>query len=209
MKHMSFVPTVRDISPEDAGAVPGLEATISHWIEGERSCEEWLGEVGDCWGTAGLAMRRGEDVLGFLVYAPQEFLPHAGRFPVGPVDEDAVLLAYVGGDQRTRRHLLVRMLRDARSRGVAKVEAVASDVGLPRHVPTRFLLESGWRPVRTGLYRGLPYTLARTDLGSSVEVGELARGLIGRVRLPHLKTQPPVPGALVKAANAPARTASR
>lgn len=209
MKHMSFVPMVKNISPDDAGEVPGFEATVSHWTEGQGSCEEWLSEVGDCWGSAGLAMRRGTDVLGFLVYAPPKFLPHAARLPVGPTSEDAVLLAYVGGDQRTRRHLLVRMLREARSRGVSTVEAVASDIGLPRYTPTKFLIESGWRPVRTRLYRGLPYTLARTDLGSSVEVGELARGLIGRVRFPQLKTRHPVPGALAKTGGLPARMASR
>jgi hypothetical protein len=105
-----------------------------------------------------------------------------------------VLLAYVEGDTRTCRRLLVRMLRDLRQRGFAKVEAVSSDTGASRHVPTRLLMESGWRPVRSGLYRGRPYTLARTDLGSAVEVGELARGLIGRVKLPKLGRRAPSPG---------------
>jgi hypothetical protein len=66
-------------------------------------------------------------------------------------------------------------------------------------VPTSFLLESGWKPVRRGWRRGSLYTLARTDLGSAVEVGELARGLVGRVKLPKLKAPNPAPGALVRA----------
>jgi hypothetical protein len=148
-------------------------------------------------------MRRGEDTLGFLVYGPQEYLPRAGRYPVGPIDDDAVLLAYVGGEPRTRRHLLVRMLRDLKSRDVGKVEAVASDVGLPRHVSTRFLVESGWRPLRTALYRGLPYTLVRTELGSTVEVGGLAREILGKVRLPSLKAPSPVPGVFVRTVDPP------
>jgi hypothetical protein len=66
-------------------------------------------------------------------------------------------------------------------------------------VSTPFLLESGWKPVRRGWHRGSPYTLARTDLGSAVEVGEMARGLVGRVKLPHLKAPNPAPGALSRA----------
>jgi hypothetical protein len=199
MRPTSFVPTVGAISSGEVGEIPGLEAVISHWTEGTRSAEEWFRELDACWGTAGFVVRRGDDVLGFVVYAPGEHLPRAGRYPVGPLGEDAVLLAYVAGDARTRRRLLVRMLRDLRYRGVGRVEAVASDGGTRYHVATRFLMESGWKPVRRGLYRGSPYTLARTDLGSAVEVGELARGLIGRVKLPGLKSPTPAPGAFARA----------
>ena len=199
MRPTSFVPTLDAISPGEVGGIPGLEEVISHWTEGTRSSEEWFRELHACWGPAGFVARRGEEALGFVVYAPEEHLPHAEAYPVGPLDEDAVLLAYVAGDARTRRRLLVRMLRDLKHRGVGKVEAVASDRGIRYHVPTRVLLESGWRPVRRGWYRGSPYTLARTDLGSAVEVGELARGLIGRVKLPGLKSPNPAPGAFVRA----------
>jgi hypothetical protein len=199
MRPASFVATVAAISPGEAGGVPGLEAVISHWTEGTRSPEEWFREVGDCWGTAGFVVHRGDDVLGFVVYAPGEHLPRAGTYPVGPLDENAVLMGYVAGDARTRRRLLVRMLRDLRHRGVGRVEAVASDRGTRHHVPTRFLLESGWKPVRRGWYRGSRYTLARTDLGSAVEVGELARGLVGRVKLPGLKSPAPAPGTFARA----------
>lgn len=197
MKPTSFVPTVGEISPDRVGEIPGLEPVISHWTEGACSAEEWFREVNAGWGTAGFAVRRGDDTSGFVVYGPTGRLPRAGAYPVGPLGEDAVLLAYVAGDARTRRRLLVRMLRDLKQRGVARVEAVASDREAPHHAPTRFLLESGWKPVRRGWYRGSPYTLARTDLGSAVEVGDLARGLVGRVKLPHLKAPKPAPGILV------------
>jgi hypothetical protein len=196
----SFVPTLAAISPEDAGEIPGLEAVISHWTEGACSAEEWFRVVNAGWGTAGFVVRRGGDASGFVVYGPTEHLPRAGTYPVGPLGEDAVLLACVTGDVRTRRRLLVRMLRDLKHRGVVRVEAIASDRGASHHVPTPFLLESGWKPVRRGWHRGSPYTLARTDLGSAVEVGELARGLVGRVKLPHLKAPNPAPGALAHAA---------
>jgi hypothetical protein len=198
MRPASFVPAVSAISPDAVGEIPGLEEVISHWTEGACSAEEWFRKLDARWGRSGFVVRRGDDALGFVIYGPEEHLPRAATYPVGPLDEDAVLLAYVAGDTRTRRRLLVRMLRDLKHRGVGRVEAIASDRGGRHHVPTRFLLESGWKPVRRGWYRGSPYTLARTDLGSAVEVGELARGLVGRVKLPGLKAPTPAPGSFAR-----------
>ena len=197
MKVASFVPTVGAISADRADEVPGLDAAISFWSEG-RVAEEWLRETEDGWGTAGFVLRRGDEVQGFVLYAPRKNLPRAGRYPVGPLDDDAVLLAFVGGDPRTRRHLLVRMLRDLRLRGVGTVDAIASDRETAHHAHTPFLLDSGWRPVRHAPYRLGHYTLVRTELGSAVEVGELARALVGKVRLPSLKGKVPSPGVLAR-----------
>jgi hypothetical protein len=191
MRPIPFIPAVTEISAGEAGGIKGLEAVISYWTEGDCSAEEWFDEVLTSWGPAGFVMRRGEEDLGFAVYGPQGYLPHAGRYPVGPLREDAALLAYLRGDARTRRHLLARVMRDLRLRGFGGVEAVASDLGLPRHVPTRFLTESGWKPVRRGQRAGCPYTLMRVDFESTVEVGELARELVGRVRLPVLQSPAP------------------
>ena len=199
MKPKSFVPTIGEISAEAVGEIAGLEAVISHWTEGACSAEECGRAGAPLEPGPGFVVRRGDDALGFVVYGPEEHLPRAAAYPVGPLGEDAVLLAYVTGDARTRRRLLVRMLRDLRHRGVGRVEAVASDLGTGHHAPTRFLLESGWKPVRRGWYGGSSYTLARTDLGSAVEVGELARGLVGRVKLPGLKGPTPAPGAFARA----------
>lgn len=208
MKGASFVPLISVISHREAGEVPGLAATISQWTEGARSAEEWFRDLEESWGTAGFVVRRGDDVWGFVVYAPHAYLPRAGRYPVGPLDENAVLLVEVAGDTRTRRRLLVRMLRDLRHRGVGRVEAITSDRSLPHHVPTNFLLESGWRAVRRAPYKGSYYTLTRTDLGSAVEAKNLARALIGKVRLPGLKSPVPAPGALA-ASGAPASRSER
>jgi hypothetical protein len=196
LKAPSFVPTISEITPNDVGRVAGLEAVVLHWTDGCGPAEERVRGIREDFGSAGLFVERGGDVLGFLVYGPKGHFPKAGEYPVGPLDDDAVLLAYVEGDTRTCRRLLVRMLRDLRQRGVGKVEAVSSDTGASRHVPTRLLMESGWRPVRSGMLRGRPYTLARTDLGSAVEVRELARGLIGRVKLPKLGRRAPSPGII-------------
>ena len=195
MKSPSFVPTIGEISAEEAAEVPDLEAVVSYWTENRHSAEGWFHELNDRWGTAGFAVRRGGEVQGFVIYAPPEHLASAARYPLA-VDEEAVLLAYVGGDTRTRRRLLVRMLRDLRQRGVGRVQAIASDRGVSNHVPTSFLLESGWQPLHRALYRSSYYTLAHIDLKSAVEVGELARSLVGRVKLPGI--QSPVPGTLAR-----------
>ncbi|MDQ3862473.1 MAG: hypothetical protein M3317_03040 [Actinomycetota bacterium] len=196
MRPASFVPMIAEITAEDAREVPGLQAVISYWTSDGYSAEEWFRELNTLWGTAGFAVRRGGEVQGFVVYGPPERLSRAALYPLGPIDEEAVLLAYAGGDVRTCRRLLVRMLRDLRQRGVGRVEAIASDRGAPHHVPTSFLLESGWRPVRRAPYRMSYYTLAHIDLKSAVEVGELARALVGRVKLPGIKS--PVPGTLAR-----------
>jgi hypothetical protein len=203
---MPFIPTVEEISTGDASGIRGLETTISYWTEGACSAEEWFAEVSDSWGPAGLVVRRGKEVLGFAVYGPPEYLPRAGRYPVGPLGEDTALLAHLRGDTRTRRHLLVRMVRDLRLRGFSGVEAIASDLGLPHHVPTWLLSESGWKPVRSGWYAGCPYTLMRANFGSIAEVGERARELVGKVKLPVLKVPAPdVPTSALTPAPAYAR----
>jgi hypothetical protein len=198
MKPTSFVSTVGEISAEEAVGVPHLDDVVSYWTDDGYTAEEWFHELNDRWGPAGFALRRGGEVQGFVVYAPPEHLPGVTRYPLA-VDDEAVLLAYAGGDTRTRRRLLVRMLRDLRHRGFGKVQAIASDRGVSNHVPTSFLLESGWQPLHRAPYRMSFYTLAKIDLKSAVEVGELARALVGRVKLPGI--QSPVPGTLARSAS--------
>jgi hypothetical protein len=197
MKPTSFVSTVGEISAEEAVGIPDLDAVVSYWTDDGYTAEEWFHELNDRWGPAGFALRRGGEVQGFVVYASLEHLPGAARYPLA-VDDEAVLLAYAGGDTRTRRRLLVRMLRDLRQRGFGKVQAISSDRGVSNHVPTSFLLESGWQPLHRAPYRMSYYTLAHIDLKSAVEVGELARALVGRVKLPGI--QSPVPGTLARSA---------
>ena len=191
----SFVATVGEIQPQEANEVPELAAAISYWNEKVCPPEEWLRQIKDSWGPAGYAMRRGEEVLGFVIFGPAEFLTRASRLAGGLSDGNSVLMGCVTGDRRVKKHLLVRMLKDLRHRGVTGVEAISDDFGALRHVSTRFLLENGWRPVRRVGPPGSTYTLMRTDLGNIVEVGELARDIIGRVKLPKLKNTRPVPGS--------------
>jgi hypothetical protein len=197
------MPVISEITAAEASEIGGLDELVSYWTEGSYDkAGKWFAEVSASWGPAGLTMLRGEEVLGFAVYGPQEYLPRAGRYPVGPFSEDAALLAYLSGDARTRRHLLVRVVRNLRLRGFGKVEAVTSDTTRPWHVPTRFLLESGWKPVRRALHAGHPYTLMRADFVSLAEIGEFARAFVGRVRLPSFETPEPSALAMALAASA-------
>lgn len=190
-----FIPAVTEIPAAEAEFVRGLPEAVRYWAEDERPAGEWFREVEERWGTPGLVMRRGSETLGYVLYAPVEYLPRAFESPAGPVSPDAVLIACASGDPRARRHLLVRTLREMRLRGVSGVESIGSDSGIvPHHLATRHLLECGWQPVRRGRRMGLAYTLTRVDLGSAVEVGDLARGLIGRVRLPAFGRPAPSPG---------------
>lgn len=196
LRPLPFRAVISEIPASDAPGIPGLDAVVAHWTEGACTAGEWFEEMDETWGASGLVMRRGEETLGFAVYGPPDRLPRVWRYPVGQVSEDAALLAYVGGDRRVRKHLLVRALRDLRFRGYGGVEAVGDDLALQSRVvvPTGLLLEGGWRPVRRGLSGAtglLPYTLLRVNLGSTVEVGELARGIVDRVRLPVLGTPSP------------------
>ena len=190
MRPLPFIPAISEVTAGDARDIPGLEAVVSYWTEETFSAYEWYDEVIDAWGTAGLVMKRGDEVMGFAVYGPRAYLPRVDRYPVGPFGADAALLAYLEGDPRSRKHLLVRVARDLRQRGFGGVEAIGSDLGRSRHVSTRFLLENGWEPVRRGFRLGLPYTLARADFGNTVEIGERARVLMGRVKLPVLVGAP-------------------
>jgi hypothetical protein len=191
LKLRGLVPAVTAIQPAESEEIPGLPETVAYWAGGDRPAEEWFRGVEERWGPPGLVMRRGPDILGYAVYAPAEHLPRAVEFPVGPVSREAVVLAYAGGDARVRKHLLVRALREMRIRGAGTVEALGSDAGLaPHHLSTEHLVESGWEPVVRGRYRGLSYTLTRLELGNAIEVGDLARDLLGRVKMPSFGRSP-------------------
>lgn len=91
--------------------------------------EAWLSEVLREWGSCGRVALVDDEPVGYLVYAPEAFVPGAGGFPTAPVSSDAVLLttAYVdpvhaGGG--LGRMLVQGMARDLITRGgIRAVEA--------------------------------------------------------------------------------------
>jgi hypothetical protein len=186
MKALPFIPSVSEIVGEDFDLSPELSGAVAHWTDGCPDPAGWLEEVRERWGGAGLIARRGDEALGFALYGPPEYFPRVARYSVSPPGEGAVLLADVEGDARIRKQLLVRVLRDLKQRGCGPVEAVAGLVSLPHHVESRFLLENGWEVVR----RQGVYALMRVELDNAVEVGDLARGLLERMKLPVISRSP-------------------
>lgn len=188
-----FKTSVVELTPGLAGDVPGLEEALSYWSEGERSAEECVEELLGEWGRAGFVMRNGGRISGCIVYAPASYLPLALRYPLSSLRREDVLMAHLSGDRRSKKHLLVRALRDLRLRGIGSLGAIASDLGLFHHPSSVFLFGNGFRPVEYVFYRGFPYTLARAELANTVGIDGLARGLISRVRIPPLKSPAPLP----------------
>lgn len=137
----------------------------------------WVAEVQREWGTCGqVALVDGRPV-GYLVYAPEAFVPGAAAFPTAPVSPDAVLLttAYVdpahagGGLART---MVQRMARDLVQREVRAVEAFGFTPGSNGHpgrsagclLPVTFLTGVGF-----GTQRDHPTTpRMRMDLRTTV-----------------------------------------
>ncbi|TCJ15144.1 hypothetical protein E0L93_13395 [Rubrobacter taiwanensis] len=186
MKALPFIPAFSELSPEDLEGIPGLERAVEHWTDGFPAPALWFETVRESWGAPGLAARRGSEVVGFALYGPPEHFARRRRYPLPSMDEGALLLADLEGEARIRKHLLVRTLRELKARGAGPVEAVATAVSLPHHVDAGFLKANGWEVVRR---RGI-YVLMRCELENTVEVGELARGLLDRVRLPSLSGSP-------------------
>ncbi|MGI8649655.1 MAG: hypothetical protein ACR2KW_04640 [Rubrobacter sp.] len=201
LRRPSFVPNLQEIMPEDVSRLPGFEEAIRYWTGREVSAREWVGEVRREWGSCGFCLCRGDEVLGFLVYAPRGYLPQFAWYPFEGGRERDVVLACVTGDVRTEKRLIVRMIRDCRLRGVSSVRAIASDGGRMYHASTCDLLRMGWEPVERSLYLGRFYTLFNLELCNTVEAGEFARiliGQVGQVRLPQLR--PASPGSLASRA---------
>lgn len=152
--------------------------------------EAWLSEVLREWGSCGRVALVEDEPVGYLVYAPEAYVPGAGGFPTAPVSPDAVLLttAYVdplhaGGG--LGRMLVQGMARDLILRGgIRAVEAFGTTT--PRLggclAPAEFLGSVGFKTHR-------PHPLTprmRMDLRSALtwrdEVEAAMERLIGVVR---------------------------
>lgn len=152
--------------------------------------EAWLSTVLREWGSCGRVALVDDEPVGYLVYAPEAFVPGAGGFPTAPVSPDAVLLttAYVtpphaGGG--LGRMLVQGMARDLIARGgIRAVEAfgtTASGAGSCL-TPVEFLGGVGFKTHR-------PHPLTprmRMELRSALtwrdEVEAAVERLLGAVR---------------------------
>jgi len=138
-----------ELDPVRRSAVCGHEAE-------EKAA--WVSMLLREWGSCGRVALVDDRPVGYVIYAPDSFLPDAGGFPTAPVSPDAVLLtnvwvdpAHAGGG--LGRMLVQGMARDLIKRGGIKaVEAFGDTRGPGRRgscvVPSDFLGSVGFKTQR-------------------------------------------------------------
>jgi len=118
--------------------------------------DAWVSEVLREWGSCGRVVLVDDLPVGYLMYAPEPYVPGAGGFPTAPVSPDAVLMtaAYVAPAHRgggLGRMLVQGMARDLVSRGgFGAVEAFGDVRGRSGRcvVPADFLGSVGFKTHR-------------------------------------------------------------
>ncbi len=98
--------------------------------------DAWVSWVLREWGSCGRVALVDGEPKGFVLYAPEAFLPGAASFATAPVSADAVLMTqvYVAPDARRGglgRMLVQGMARDLVERGIKAVEAFGDTRGDP------------------------------------------------------------------------------
>lgn len=160
---------LRWLAPERVDDLPDMCACCSFWetaAAGDPACGEtcdreallaWIRDVRGAWGECGRIAYEGDEVLGFVKYAPARYVPHVRAMPSGVPDSDAVLITCLHVSA-TARHaglgkvLLQAALRDLTSRREKAVEAYAAAGAVDReHTPlmsVEFLLRQGFSVAR-------------------------------------------------------------
>lgn len=118
--------------------------------------DSWVSEVLREWGSCGRVALVDDRPVGYIVYAPEAFVPGAGGFPTAPISPDAVLLTmvYVAPAHRgggLGRMLVQGMARDLTKRGgFGAVEAFGDPRGRGGRcvLPTSFLGSVGFKTHR-------------------------------------------------------------
>ncbi len=159
-----------------AGCDPGMQ-------------REWFSRVHAEWGECGRVAREGEDVLGFIKYAPARYFPQARHLPVAPPDWNAPLITCMHIHDEARRLGLGRLLlhaalRDLQSRGGRCVYAYAfngaPDIGFTPMVGEAFLTRHGFVVDRPHPR----YPLLRIDLRSLASLTENLESVLESLRIP-------------------------
>ena len=106
----------------------------SRVAEPEAEKDAWVSHVLREWGSCGRVALVDDQPVGYLIYAPEAFVPGAAGFPTAPVSPDAVLLttAYVAPEHAhggLGRMLVQGMARDLIKRDIKAVEAFGDTRG--------------------------------------------------------------------------------
>jgi GNAT superfamily N-acetyltransferase len=152
--------------------------------------DAWVSEVLREWGSCGRVVLVDDEPVGYVVYAPDAFLPGAAAFATAPVSPDAVLLTTVHVEPAYRGGGLARMLVQGMARdlvqrgGIAAIEAFGDPSGRGGRcqLPVEFLGSVGFKTHR-------PHPTAprlRMDLRAAIswkgEVESALERLVGAVR---------------------------
>jgi len=165
--------------------------------------ESWLSAVLLEWGSCGRIAYVDDEPVGFVTYAPPQFVPRATAFPTSPVSPDAVVLMTGAVQPVHRGGGIARMLvqgaaKDLTRRGVRAIEAFGTTdgtehaVGATREdprgclVPADLLLAVGFKTVRP--HRRTPRLRLdlRTALSWREDVEHALERILGTVRVPAL-----------------------
>ena len=175
-----------------------------------REKHAWISEVMREWGSCGRIAVVNSQPVGYLIYAPETFVPGVAAFPTAPVSGDAVLLVSAWVDPAYDGDGLGRMLVQAMARDlvgrngstiggrIRAVEAFARNRAAsqghgphgPCVVPADFLARVGFKTQRAHVRT----PRMRMDLRSLVtwrgEVEAAWERLRGVVRRPHRAPTP-------------------
>ncbi len=165
--------------------------------------ESWLSAVLLEWGSCGRIAYVDDEPVGFVTYAPPQFVPRATAFPTSPVSPDAVVLMTGGVEPVHRGGGIARMLvqgaaKDLTRRGVRAIEAFGSTetveraIGATRDdprgclVPADLLLAVGFKTVRPHPRTPRLRLDLRTALSWREDVEHALERILGTVRVPAL-----------------------
>jgi GNAT superfamily N-acetyltransferase len=164
--------------------------------------DAWVSAVLREWGSCGRIALVDDVPVGYLIYAPEAFVPGAASFPTAPISPDAVLLtnvyvdpAYAGGG--LGRMLVQAMARDLIQRGGIKAVEAFGDTQGRRScvVPVEFLGGVGFKTQRAHGTSPRMRMELRSTLTWKDELEAALERLLGVVR-PAKKSAPaPTPKA--------------
>ena len=159
----------------------------------------WVSHVLREWGSCGRVALVDDEPVGYLIYAPEAFVPGAAGFPTAPVSPDAVLLttAYVASEYAgggLGRMLVQGMARDLIKRDIKAIEAFGDTRGKAQMscvLPVEFLGSVGFKTQRAHSTTPRMRMDLRTAITWRSEVEAALERLVGAVRPPPKTTRAP------------------
>jgi GNAT superfamily N-acetyltransferase len=161
--------------------------------------DAWVSHVLREWGSCGRVALVDDVPVGYMVYAPEAFVPGAAGFPTAPVSPDAVLLttAYVAPEWANGglgRMLVQGMARDLIKRDIKAIEAFGDTRGkgtMSCVLPVEFLGSVGFKTQRAHTTTPRMRMELRAAITWRTEVEAALERLVGVVRPTPKATRAP------------------